>query len=1644
LRYSTSLAAMDKLPPKQQADLKKCSDGTLRTRLIKAGRDGDDVHTLTRPELLETMAEVMLTGVVGATEAKDGDMREKELLLKEKELQLLQEKEKRRLEDRDMMYKKWEIEEQRRQEEKEAEERRRREEKELEEQRSQARWEAKMQIRQCELDRLKQADFHRAAKEGSLIGRTKKFVEAVKGVFPRMPVDSAELPVFFDSVENFFAMYEIPDDIKSKLFLPLLTEKAKAVVTRLPLAQLDDYVAVKKLLLAEFRITPRELRARFTQAARRQDETFTLFAARLNNLLTYYLRSRGAESDLEKLKELLVADKLKDMLPANALQHVLSLEGDGCFDPNTIANNADIFVSNYDSRGVYRHNSVSNISLVDGNRQPGTGGRGYKPTSMVSAGGFGMGKVSVDTKTAQSHRPWSKDMSRERRCFVCNSKAHLANMCPEKSTKREPGKVGKSNACGVALDLSIGESSSVLPGGDYSRSFEGSRGSAVSTPSDKPVECVEVPLAPLKYIDIWVNGDKHKALIDSGSEIALIDSTALGSNVTSIGNMHIQAVVGPPVVAKVVALDVTRFCDKTEVNTLVQARPVHVKFAVADLAKGHDVVLPSSLVEELMGTSQYCTQPCVASVNVISDDSLIRDSDRACNSDGPGELGDLKEYNDGVEFMNAELLFGVSNSLEESVDSKEDVDGVEFMDAEFLSSTYLGDVTPLVSSVQGEVIDDPARSGTNVLIQEQTADLTLAEPLALAKSGKGGYMFKDNFLFHTDHVLGQVVEQIVVPKSRREHVMQLAHDQCGGHLAYKKTSERIRFSFYWPSLKSDVLHYCASCLSCQQRSRQRVTDRVPIVPIPRASTMGERMTMDIIGPIDPPSAKGHKYCLCVVDSYTRWPSVYLLKDLRACSVCDALLELFSHVGVASVMTSDQGTNFTSRLTKEFLNRMGCSPRFNTPGHPEASGVVERWNQTFKRMLHHAIRENPRQWHKSVPFLTWAMRECSNATTNLPPYLLMYGRVPRGPLAILKETWMGDRELPPNLGKTEIQYLQELKENLELAGKYADSHAVGAQKRYAAAYNTRAREKQFSVGDQVMVLSPDSSNKLYSRWHGPHAIAQVNTPHSYLVDMEDGARRHIHVNKLRPYIARVNAVVCEDDVDFGRVLALPYPADKRLLPSDKVDIKCIAHLSHPRQRELLMVLDRFPSCFSEKPGHCELVQHDIVTTDGFKPRQSKPYKIPEILKVEVDRQVQVLLNEGFIQPSTSPMTSPVVCVLKPDKTGQGKRDVRLTVDYRYLNSFTQSDPFPMPEADRVLDTVMKAKYISIFDCKSGYWQTGVVASKQWLTAFTTHNGLYEWTRTPFGMKNSGATFVRMIQEVLRPISDFTVSFIDDMAVCSDQWNAHLSHVTKYLGVIQAAGITLNLQKCEFAKSEVRYVGHVAGSGKKKPDPQKLEIIKNLPVPTTQKQLRSVLGLLNYYRAFQPGYSTMAKPLTDLTSRKAPVKLVWTDKEQQAFDKLKEELCKQSELYRPRIGSRFVIRTDASGIAVAACLSQPEVETGEVNEKGTGEKPIAFCSQKLNPTQARWSTIEREAYAVIYALQKFHHLIFGAPVIVYSDHNPLSYIVDCAPKSAKLSRWALALQEYDLTFRYAKGSSNHVADCLSRFSLSPVASLEQASD
>jgi len=273
-----------------------------------------------------------------------------------------------------------------------------------------------------------------------------------------------------------------------------------------------------------------------------------------------------------------------------------------------------------------------------------------------------------------------------------------------------------------------------------------------------------------------------------------------------------------------------------------------------------------------------------------------------------------------------------------------------------------------------------------------------------------------------------------------------------------------------------------------------------------------------------------------------------------------------------------------------------------------------------------------------------------------------------------------------------------------------------------------------------------------------------------------------------------AVICEKDDDFGDIIVpdMAPSISQAPLPSQRIDPSHLSHLDLQQRETLLNLLDSYSDCFSDIPGFCSLVEHTVPLMDNFVPKRLSAYKILVKLRLQVQAQLQELKSLGIIRPSKSPMASPVICVLKGK---DGKGGVRSAIDYRYVNKFTISDACPTPDLVDIIQEVGNARYISTFDATKSYYQTPVREEDRWSTAFICEFALFEFTRTPFGMRSSGAIYVSALQMLLQPVCEFTASYVDDMSVYSGAWRSHLRHLENFLSEIRRSGITLNLAKCK---------------------------------------------------------------------------------------------------------------------------------------------------------------------------------------------------------------------------------------------------------
>lgn len=453
---------------------------------------------------------------------------------------------------------------------------------------------------------------------------------------------------------------------------------------------------------------------------------------------------------------------------------------------------------------------------------------------------------------------------------------------------------------------------------------------------------------------------------------------------------------------------------------------------------------------------------------------------------------------------------------------------------------------------------------------------------------------------------------------------------------------------------------------------------------------------------------------------------------------------------------------------------------------------------------------------------------------------------------------------------------------------------------------------------------------------------------------------------------------------------------------------------PERDALLNLLARFEPVFGDLPDEgTALPAMPIHLKPGRYPKAVPPRRLSPALQSTVDFEVQELLRKGIIVPSTSDVSSPLVIVKKKDGGH------RVCVDYRSLNDCTESMKFPIPNTRELLERMSGKTFFAALDLRSGFYQVALEPSAQRLTAFATRDGLFQFTRVPFGLKNAPPYFQRAMSGLLSGLQGVACEvFIDDIIVHGRTPSEFLRHLEAVLQRLCDAGVRLKASKCRFGLPEIDYLGHiVSGQGITLSQARK-QGVAGMKAPTSVAKLRSFMGFANYFRPFVAKFALLAKPLTRLCSPK--VKFQWSDEQDRAFRALKQAIIDAPVLAYLDYSREVVLRTDASMEGVGAVLLQ--------RDDGGRERPICYVSQAFAPAQTRWSTLEQEAYAVYFAVTTLSHYLQGTPFVVETDHKNLLFVGKMV--APKVVRWRLRLAEYDFAVRHIAGSGNTVADALSR--------------
>ena len=356
-------------------------------------------------------------------------------------------------------------------------------------------------------------------------------------------------------------------------------------------------------------------------------------------------------------------------------------------------------------------------------------------------------------------------------------------------------------------------------------------------------------------------------------------------------------------------------------------------------------------------------------------------------------------------------------------------------------------------------------------------------------------------------------------------------------------------------------------------------------------------------------------------------------------------------------------------------------------------------------------------------------------------------------------------------------------------------------------------------------------------------------------------------------------------------------------------------------------------------------------------------------------------------------------------------------------------------EETLNALGGSKYFITLDLQSGYWQVPLDEKSKEITAFSTMKGHFEFNVLPFGLSNAALTFQRLMDYVLSSLHwSQCLVYLDDVIIFRSSFSEHLERLKTVLTRLKEAGLTLKFLKCQWAKSEVKFLGHLITDKGIKPDPSKTEAVQNFPVPTSKAEVRAFLGLCSYYCRFIKNFASVAKPLTILTRTRGNPNFKWSKEAQEAFDYLKSTLLQPPILKCPNFKLPFILGTDASNLGLGGVLSQ--VQDGV-------EVAIGYASHQLRPGEEKYPPIQKECLAVVWGIRYFHQYLYGQPNFdVITDNCPLKWLRSMFPNNRMLQCWVCHIQQYSFTVKHWAGKLHGNADGFSRCPI--TSSLESEED
>ncbi|KAK3106890.1 hypothetical protein FSP39_002127 [Pinctada imbricata] len=1457
---------------------------------------------------------------------------------------------------------------------------------------------------QFELEKLK---LEKSAKENPVPSPVKSEFDAAKNIRLVPKFQEKSVDKYFPHFEKIAANLKWPRDFWPTLLQSVLIGKAAEVYSALSIAESSDYDKVKDTILRAYQLVPEAYRQKFRKYKKFENQTYVEFAREKEDLFDQWFRSKKIPNSFDNLRQIILIEEFKECVHQDLRTHledknVKTLEEAAVLSDTYALTHKKNFVSKTQSSDSAKTSDFPKKNLQESqssisSQSPSQGGSTSGPRSERSEASPGVGSLPT--------------------CNYCKKKGHVIGECLKLKKKKEL----KSQACASvrndrkALDSICSDTPEI----------QGSKSS-----SDDFVEDHYKPFLSQGFVSL---SDSSKAL-----PVQILRDTGAAQTLLLEGSLPLSehTFTGRSVLLQGVELGVIDV-------------PLHKIYLKSDLITGPVIVgvrptLPVQGVSLLLGNDlaggKVVADPIVCekiTSDVVSDDE---DDDlypacavtRAMARNRLKEAESTSALNEDHPSKSIDLSDTFMSTIDDSVPET--------------SVPLHVDKSPTVPS---DDYHPPLDRDTDALSREQLLSEQTKDPeiirlskraLPQEEADKVGECFyiQDGILMRKwrppdapPNEVWRVVHQIVVPVAYRGDIMSLAHvTPMAGHLGVNKTSNRILSHFYWPKLRKDVSEFCKSCHSCQMVGKpNQVIPHAPLQPIPAFEEPFSRVLVDCVGPL-PRTRSGNQYLLTIMCTSTRFPEAIPLRNIKAKTIVKALTKFFSFVGAPKAIQSDQGSNVMSGLFQQVMHELGIRQYKSSAYHPESQGALERFHQTLKTMMKTYCHQYGKDWDEGVHLVLFAAREAVQESLGFSPFELVFGHTVRGPLKLLKEKWLTETS-DLNL----LDYVSNFKEKLYNACKLAQENLKTSQMKMKTWYDKDARNRVFKPGDKVLVFLPIPGHPLQARYFGPYEIESKISDVNYVVKTPGRRKekRVCHVNMLKEYfdrsdrnfvkpvstLANVNTFEncveseCNEETvekDFAQSVRLK---NSEILTNPEVKL---GHLTVHQKEEVHQLMREYTTIFPDVPKKTNASHHDVIVGDA-SPIKQHPYRLNPIKLQYMRKEIQYMLENDIIEPSNSDWSSPCILVPKPDGT------YRLCTDFRKVNSVTKTDSYPIPRIDDCIDKIGSAKFVSKFDLLKGYWQVPLTERAREISAFATPDGLYQYKVMPFGMKNAPATFQRMIHSLLNHLEGCE-AYIDDVIIYSDTWDDHLRIMRTFFDILAKANLTVNLAKSEFCHATVEYLGHKVGQGFVTPIMAKVEAISKFPIPTNKKEIMRFLGMAGFYRKFCPNFSSVVGPLTNLLQKR--VNFAWTNDCDESFKKIKCVLMKSPVLSAPNFDKQFKLTVDASDVGIGAALFQENDDSVD--------RVVCYFSKKLTKCQKNYSTIEKECLALLLALQHFDVYLNVTlhPILVYTDHNPLTFLHKMSNKNQRLTRWSLLLQEYNIIINHIKGKDNVIADALSRVS------------